>query len=225
MKTDSLLRHFKESSAFFGANADFIEELYEQFLQEPESVGDTWRKKFQALQNGGDLRLETPHGPIKDRFLRLAETPSLVRPAAVQRAPDHELLQKQSSVTRLINQYRVSGHQQANNDPLNLHPRLPVPDLDPLYYGLSDLDMETVFDTGTLYGAERLPLREIISLLKETYCGTTGFEYSHIVDIGINSWITNRIEGTRGRIAVSNEQKAWLLTLLTAAEGIEKYLH
>lgn len=225
MKTDSLLRHFKESSAFFGANADFIEDLYEQFLQDPELVGDTWRKKFQALQNSGDLRLETPHGPIKDRFLRLAEAPSLVRPAAVQRAPDHELLQKQSSVTRLINQYRVSGHQQAGNDPLNLHPRLPVPDLDPLYYGLSDLDMNTVFDTGTLYGAEQLPLREIIALLKETYCGTIGFEYSHIVDIGINSWITNRIEGTRGRIGTSDEQKAWLLTLLTAAEGIEKYLH
>ena len=120
-------------------------------------------------------------------------------------------------MTRLINQYRVSGHRQASNDPLNLHPRLPVPDLDPLYYGLSDLDMDTVFDTGTLYGAERLRLREIISLLKETYCGNIGFEYSHIVDIGINSWITNRIEGTRGRSAVSSEQKTWLLTLLTAA--------
>ncbi|MCI0668065.1 MAG: thiamine pyrophosphate-dependent enzyme, partial [Methylococcaceae bacterium] len=221
---NDLLQHFRESSAYYGANASFIEDLYEQFLREPDSVGETWRERFRNLQNQYGIQMDIPHSPIRNRFARLAEIP----PAAGGRirAVETEIpLLKQSSVTRLIHHYRLSGHLQANCDPLGLNPRAAVPDLDPTYYGLSDLDMNTVFDTGTLYGDEKLPLQQILSRLKETYCGNIGSEYAHIVDIGINSWIAYRLESSRGKINLSPERKKKILRLLTAAEGIEKYLH
>ncbi|MGH8556623.1 MAG: 2-oxoglutarate dehydrogenase E1 component [Methylococcales bacterium] len=221
---NDLLQHFRESSAYYGANASFIEDLYEQFLKEPDSVGETWRERFKTLQNQVPIQKDIPHSPIRNRFARLAENP----PAATARfsAAEAEIsLQKQSSVTRLIYHYRIGGHLQANCDPLGLNPRPPVPDLDLTYYGLSDLDMNTVFDTGTLFGDEKLPLHRILSSLKETYCGNIGSEYSHIVDIGINSWITHRLESSRGKIELSHEKKRKTLRLVTAAEGIENYLH
>lgn len=221
---NDLLRYFRESSAYYGANAGFIEDLYEQFLREPDSVGETWRERFKTLQNQYGIQMDIPHSPIRNRFARLAEN----LPVAYDRfrAAGAEIpLQKQSSVTRLIHHYRLSGHLQANCDPLGLNPRPPVPDLDPTYYGLTDLDMNTVFDTGTLYGDEKLPLHRILSRLKQTYCGTIGAEYAHIVDIGINSWIAYRLESSRGKIEIPPEKKKKVLKLLTAAEGIEKYLH
>lgn len=221
---NNLLQHFRESSAFNGANASFIEDLYEHFLREPNSVGECWRKQFKALQNRTSAQTDIPHSPIRNRFANLTDHRSATASHAT--AIDSEIpLQKQSSVTRLIHQYRVSGHLQSKCDPLDLNPRPPVPDLDPTYYGLSDLDMNTVFDTGTLYGDEKLPLHKILSILKETYCGNIGSEYSHIVDIGINSWIAYRLESCRAKIEVSKEKKKKILQLLTASEGIEKYLH
>ncbi len=222
----NLLQHFQKTSALSGANADFIEILYEQFLRDPESVSKDWSERFSQLLNGTDFRLETPHSPIRSEFKRFGST---LRAGAAA-APVHtELttaqLEKQSSVTRLINQFRVSGHQQANYDPLNLFPQPSTPDLDPFFYGLNDLDMETVFDTGTLFGAEKLPLKTIIAHLEETYCRKIGFEYSHIVDVGINGWLAAKIEANRGHCQLDAETKRWQLTLLTAAEGIEKFLH
>jgi 2-oxoglutarate dehydrogenase E1 component len=221
---NDLLQHFRDSSAYYGANAGFIEDLYEQFLREPDSVGETWREHFKALQQRSAVQMDIPHSPIRHRFARLAE--SIPASAGRLAAADAEIpLQKQSSVTRLIYHYRLSGHLQANCDPLGLNPRPPVPDLDPTYYGLSDLDMNTVFDTGTLFGEEKLPLHQILSILKETYCGNIGSEYAHIVDIGINSWIAYRLESNRGKTELSPEKKKKVLMLLTAAESIEKYLH
>ncbi|MGH8475288.1 MAG: 2-oxoglutarate dehydrogenase E1 component [Methylococcales bacterium] len=218
-----LLQHFRESSAYYGANACFIEDLYEQFLKEPDSVSETWRDRFKTLQNQITIQKDIPHSPIRSRFLRLADNlPAARRPSEVEAEIP---LQKQSSVTRLMYHYRLSGHLQANCDPLGLNPRQSVPDLDPTLYGLSELDMNTVFDTGTLFGEEKLPLRRILAILKDTYCGNIGWEYSHIVDIGINSWIAHRLESSRGKIEFTTEKKKKILRLVTAAEGIEKYLH
>lgn len=221
---NKLLDQFIESSALYGGNASFIEDLYEQFLQKPESVGEAWREKFNSLQNGAPYNLEIPHSAVRDRFEKLGRIPTK-RQFSMQGEFTEEIMQKQASVARLINQYRVSGHQQAANDPLKLSHKPPVPDLDPAYYGLTELDLDMVFDTCTLYGSERATLREILAMLDETYCGSIGFEYTHIVDIGIISWIINRIEGSRGRLEVDDERKIELLKQLTAAEGIEKYLH
>ncbi|MGR9053572.1 MAG: 2-oxoglutarate dehydrogenase E1 component, partial [Gammaproteobacteria bacterium] len=215
-----LLKLFRESSALYGSNAIYIEDLYERYLQDPESVDESWRNKFNKMHNG--LSKETAHSPIIDRFAKLAKQ-SPGRLAKLQGFTEASV-KKQSAVARLINHYRVRGHQIAKNNPLN--PTVPtIPDLEPAYYGLTELDMDTLFDTGTLYGADRLPLRDIIAVLKEIYCGSIGTEYMHIVDTDIKRWIKNRLEGSRLNLNLSADDKQSILKQLTAAEGIEKYLH
>jgi len=220
----NLLQHFRESSAYSGANASFIEDLYERYLEDPDSIPTNWSERFQDLAVQGDDRIDIPHSPIRKQFVNRSSSSPTARIRKTQ--PDSEvLLQKQSSVARLIHQYRISGHLQANWDPLDLNPRPPAPDLDPAYYGLGEPDMKTVFDTGTLCDAENLPLHEILSILDQTYCGNIGSEYSHIVDIGISSWIALRLESSRARKDFSAEAKKRILQRLTAAESIERYLH
>ena len=217
----NLLKLFRDSSALYGSNAVFIEDLYEKYLDNPDSVSESWRKKFNSIHNG--VAHETAHSPIVDRFEKLA-TATQGRLAKLQGFTE-ESVKKQSAVARLINHYRVRGHQIATNNPLGKPTDIPA-DLEPAYYGLAEPDMDTIFDTGSLYGADKLPLRKIISTLKEIYCGSIGSEYMHIVDSETVRWIKNKLEGTKLDSSThSAKTKATILKSLTAAEGIEKHLH
>lgn len=214
-----LLKLFQDSSALYGSNASFIENLYERFLEDPESVETSWQKHFKTIQRSADF--ETAHSPIIERFAELAiKSPN--RLAQIQGFTE-ESVKKQSSVARLINHYRVRGHQIANTNPLGKTAPPPI-DMDPSYYGLSEPDMETLFDTGSLYGVDRLPLRKIIANLKEIYCGSIGSEYMHIDDTHIRRWLISRLESSKANLVLDPEKKRWLLKLLTAAEGIESHL-
>jgi 2-oxoglutarate dehydrogenase E1 component len=215
-----LLKLFQDSSSLYGSNAGFVENLYERFLEDPDSVEPSWQKTFSEIHQGADF--ETPHSPVVERFAQLG-LKSQGRLAKLQGFTE-ESVKKQSAVARLINHYRVRGHQIAANNPLGKTLATP-PDMDPAYYGLSEPDMDTLFDTGALYGSERLPLRDIIADLKAIYCGSIGSEYMHIVDTQIRRWIINRLESSKSGMELETEQKHWLLKLLTAAEGIENYLH
>lgn len=214
-----LLKLFQDSSSLYGSNATFVENLYERFLEDPESVEPGWQKQFREIHHGADY--ETPHSPIVDRFAQLA-LKSQSRLAQLQGFTE-ESVKKQSAVARLINHYRVRGHQIANNNPLGKSSP-PPPDMDPSYYGLSEPDMDTLFDTGALHGADRLPLREIIARLKDIYCGSIGSEYMHIVDTQQRRWLINHLENTKTHLIQDPEKKRWILKLLTAAEGIETHL-
>jgi 2-oxoglutarate dehydrogenase E1 component len=215
-----LLKLFQDSSSLYGSNASFVENLYERFLEDPDSIEPSWQKTFNEIHEGADF--ETPHSPVVERFAQLG-LKSQGRLAKLQGFTE-ESVKKQSAVARLINHYRVRGHQIAANNPLGKTLSTP-PDMDPAYYGLSEPDMDTLFDTGALYGTERLPLRDIIADLKAIYCGSIGSEYMHIVDTQIRRWIINRLESSKASMELETEQKHWLLKLLTAAEGIENYLH
>lgn len=215
----TLHKLFEDSSSLYGGNATFIEYLYERFLENPDSVEPGWRNKFEEILNGATY--EIPHSPIVQRFGELATKPH-TRIAQIKGYTE-ESVKKQSAVARLINHYRVRGHQIANNNPLGVD--IPTPtDMDPAYYGLSELDMDTFFDTGALNGEDRLPLRDIISRLKTIYCGSIGSEYMHIVDTHIRRWVISRIENYSADLQIDHEKKLWILKLLTAAEGIEHYL-
>ncbi|MEQ1529328.1 MAG: 2-oxoglutarate dehydrogenase E1 component [Methylococcales bacterium] len=215
-----LIKLFQDSSSFYGSNATFVENLYEQYLEDPDSVEPSWQRQFREIQN--DSVYEVPHSPVVERFAELA-LKSQGRLAQLQGFTE-ESVKKQSAVARLINHYRVRGHQIANNNPLGK--TLPPPaDMDPAYYGLSEPDMDTLFDTGALYGNDRLPLRDIIARLKEIYCGSIGSEYMHIVDTQIRRWVIHRLETYKANLAIEPEKKRWLLKQLTAAEGIETHLH
>ncbi|MGZ8135827.1 MAG: 2-oxoglutarate dehydrogenase E1 component [Methylococcaceae bacterium] len=213
-----LLKLFQDSSSLNGSNATFVESLYERFLEDPESVDASWQQQFREIHRGLDY--ETPHSPVVERFAHLAK--SQVRLAQLQGFTE-ESVKKQSAVARLINHYRVRGHQIANSNPLGKTSPPPL-DMDPAYYGLSEPDMDTLFDTGSLYGDNRLPLRSIIASLKEIYCGSIGSEFMHIVDTNQRRWLINRLESTKASTILDPEKKQWTLKLLTAAEGIEHYL-
>lgn len=215
----TLLKFFQDTSSLNGNNATYVETLYERFLEDPESVEPGWRQQFREMHKG--VTFEIPHSPIVERFAQLASKPQS-RIAQLQGFTE-ESVKKQSAVARLINHYRVRGHQIANNNPLGGDIHAPT-DMDPAYYGLSELDMDTLFDTGALYGTDRLPLREIISRLQDIYCGSIGSEYMHIVDTQIRRWVITRIETYTANLKFEADKKLWLLKLLTAAEGIEQYL-
>jgi len=216
-----LLKLFQDSSSFQGSNASFIENLYERFLENPESVEKKKKKEFKAIQNGSAY--ETPHSPVVARFAELS-VKSQGRLAQLQGFTE-ESVKKQASVSRLINHYRVRGHQIANCNPLGKSNPQPA-DMDPAYYGLSVPDMDTLFDTGALFGqVDRLPLRDIIENLKVLYGGSIGYEYMHIVDTQIRRWLISRIESSKNKLVLTAAKKQGVLKLLTAAESIESYLH
>ncbi len=156
----SLLKFFQDSSSLNGGNASFIENLYERFLEDPESVEPGWREQFREIHNGANY--EIPHSPIVERFGQLALKPQS-RIAQLQGFTE-ESVKKQSAVARLINHYRVRGHQIANNNPLG-RDLSPPTDMDPAYYGLSELDMDTLFDTG----ASMEPIDCLYGILSAVY--------------------------------------------------------
>lgn len=220
-----LLELLRTTSALSGGNAAFIEDLYERFLQDPASVDSAWRRRFEdILRESANDAPEIAHGPIRAGFARLAREHRSPTHSAAQRMPP-AAAEKQAVVLRLINAWRVRGHQHANLDPLQLRAPERVPDLDPVFHRLVPADMDTVFNTGSLYAPDRMPLREIIKFMEEVYGGSVGSEYMHITATRQKRWIQKRVEGHRAKPTLNSDEKRWLLTLLTAAEGLEKYLH
>ena len=219
----ALIELFRSSSALYGGNAAFIEDLYERYLKDPESVDLAWRQRFDAMHR--EAANEIPHGPVRENFLRLA-TESRIRPTT--RRSSHlepAAAEKQAAVLRLINTYRYRGHQNADLDPLKLRERRPVADLDPSYHGLEAADMDQVFHSGSLYAPDRMRLADILDLVQDIYCRKVGSEYMHITSTQEKRWIQKRLEGYRARPELEPADRRWLLMLLTAAEGFETYLH
>ena len=224
-----MMKQMLASSYLFGGNAAFVEELYESYLANPQSVSDEWRDYFDRLQlvPGGALGGSTPrdvaHAPIIEAFAQRAKQGTLGAPT-VAVEPGSE--RKQVYVLFLITAHRTLGVRWAQLDPLKRTPRPQVPELEPAYYDLTEADLEGEFNTGTLVGiSERATLREILQHLRETYCGTIGAEYMYISDPAQKRWIQQRLEAARGRPQLGVDLKTRALERLTAAETLEKYLH
>ena len=220
----TLIEQFRQSSPLFGGNAAFIEDLYESFLSNPESVSDNWRQYFRDLQAQTAGARDVAHGPIRDSFAQLALRPQAVARGGAQ-VLSPEAAEKQASVLRIINAYRTRGHKAADLDPLRLRDRPPVPELDPGYHGLSEADMNSSFNTGSLVAPSQWTLRDILSLIRDVYVGAIGSEYMHINETAEKRWIQQRLEGQRARLELSAAQRKELLHWLVAAEGLERYLH
>jgi len=198
-----------DPSLLSGANAAWLEALYEDFSRDPSSVPARWRQYFESL--GGPVA-----APV---------TAAVSIPEGTDDAYVSMLVQKQAAVSQLINSYRFRGHRQADLDPLKLIERPAVPDLDPEYHGLGAADMEQVFNTGTLFGPPEAPLREILAILEDTYCRSIGAEYMYITSTEEKRWIQQRLESVRGNFGFSEEQKRNILWWTTAARKLEDYLH
>src|SRR5205823_5137248 len=161
----SAMKEFLSNSYLFGANAPFIEELYEAYLDEPQSVPEQWREHFDKLQrlpagpNQGNGGRDVVHATIVESFARRARA-GAARPVLI-----------------------------ADIDPLKRHERPRIAELEPAYYDLTDTDMDTEFNTGSLVGPEQASLREIIKAVQETYCGTLGVEYMYLSSRVEKRWI------------------------------------
>ncbi len=222
---DGLMEQLWKNAHLYGGNLSYVEQLYETYLLDPNSVPTEWREEFDKLPKVGDnFSQDVPLAPIREHFQYIAKNQKRAQPAAVSSvSSEHE--KKQVRALALFNAYRVRGHQVANIDPLNLLQREAIADLNPRYHELSEADFDTVFQLGDLqFGKEEATLREIIDGLKQTYCTTVGTEYMHIVNTEERVWLQSRLEPTRAHPVVPADKKMMVLERLTAAEGLEKYL-
>ncbi len=221
-----LMKEFLDNSYLFGANAPFIEELYALYLQNPASVSDDWRRFFEQVQT----QSTAGHQDIDHQVIRKTVASETRRRPATSGGVDYSQLvaaveSKQVSVLQLINAYRFRGHQKADLDPLHLRELPPILELDPSFHQLNEVDMDTVFNTGSLVGPEQAPLRDIVKLLEQTYCGHIGAEYMHITGTLQKRWIQERIESIRAQSNLDNQARLQILQRVVAAEGLERYLH
>ena len=207
------------SSLGFGS-ARFVEALYEDFLADPSSVPDTWRREFETWAAG---RTPQTHAAVQRRFQELARAPAAARAAPEAVTPDN--LHKQNAVQQLINEYRQRGHLAARTDPIKLQPPPAVPSLALGYHGLADADLPRSFSAGNFPLPPGAPLRDLLAALEATYCGAIGFEYAYLSDSAQVEWLRERIEAGRGRAPLSADEQAQIMRALTAAEGLERYLH
>ena len=136
---------------------------------------------------------------------------------------EHE--RKQVRVLQLINAYRFRGHQYARTDPLRRTKPELAPEMDLNYHDLSEADFDTVFQTGSLVGPDEATLEEILYSLNRTYCETVGAEYMHISSTVEIRWIQQRLESVQSHPHLALEDQRWVLDRLSAAEGLERYLH
>jgi 2-oxoglutarate dehydrogenase E1 component len=221
---ESVMQRMWNSAHLSGGNAAYVEELYELYLHDPNAVPEEWRTYFQKLPADGSSATDVSHSTIRDHFVLLAKNQRRAQPvSAGSVSSDHE--KKQVEVLRLIQAYRMRGHQAAQLDPLGLWQRSSPADLSINHYGLTNADLDTTFRAGDLFiGKEETTLREIVDVLQQTYCRTIGAEFTHIVDSEQRNWFMQRLESVRGRPVFSADLQSHLLERVTAAEGLEKYL-
>ncbi|PVZ78580.1 2-oxoglutarate dehydrogenase E1 component [Serratia sp. S1B] len=198
----------------------YVEALYEQYLDAPETVSADWSQYFSQFPHHGQS-----HHQIKQQFLNLARTTRLQPVVASQHQVDPEHQLRQIAVLKLIAAYRHRGHQKAKLDPLNLAKRERVLDLELEMHGLSQADLDTIFFTDDLAIAKsKATLREIITHLENTYCQSIGAELTHLVNTDELRWLQQRLEQTQHQFNFSPEKKKHIFYLLNKAEGLEKYL-
>ena len=219
---------YQDSTYLFGGNAPYVEEMYENYLSNPASVLETWRQYFDSLQHvpstdGTDAK-DVPHLPVINAFAERAKL-GLTK-VVIASGADSEMGRKRTSVQQLIAAYRNVGARWADLDPLKRAERDTIPELDSSFYGFTDADQEVVFNTSnTFFGKEAMSLRELLNALRETYCGTIGAEYMYATDQNQKRWWQQRLESIRSKPSLSKEKKLHLLDRLTAAEGLERFLH
>jgi 2-oxoglutarate dehydrogenase E1 component len=188
------------SSGMNAFNAEYIDQLYEAFKASPENVSPEWRHYFYGFEHGADGRVPSGAGPQQDPH---------------------------SGAERLIMAYRMLGHLAADIDPLQIQEREHPPELNPQYYGLDAAGLEQPVSVVSIDPANTRPLGEVVAILERVYCGTVACEHMHISATDQRRWIEQRLESSHGDWAAqySPQTRTELLRDLTAAEGLERYLH
>src|SRR5215813_12243010 len=202
------------------AGLEFMENLYEDYLRDPQAVSEDWRDYFKSLSGGnGSSQQET----LTPRFKpwSIFNPPSVHGNGAATEEATTAVLQER--VDQLIRNYRVRGHMAAQLDPLGI-PRATPPELDLEFYELSERDMDRRFACQAMCGDGEMTLREILERLRSTYCRSIGVQYMHIDDAFVRHWLQERMESSGNRINLTREEQIRILTRLTDAVIFEEFI-
>ncbi|OUS05776.1 2-oxoglutarate dehydrogenase E1 component [Rhodobacterales bacterium 52_120_T64] len=240
---------FHNESFLQGHNAEYVEQLQARFANDPNSVDDDWQQFFHALgeeptvasaEAAGPSWGRTDWPPVPNDDLTAALDGQWAEPAKVgekikAKAADIGAVVSEEQIRQavldsiralmLIRAYRIRGHLAADLDPLRLTPPPAHPELEPSTYGFTEADMDRPIFLDNVLGLEHGSMREIVKLVKRTYCGTFALQYMHISDAEQAGWLKERIEGYGKEIAFTREGRKAILNKLVEAEGFEKYLH
>ena len=213
------------ASFLTGANAGFIADLYARFLDDPGSVDQSWRRFFAEIDEDGAAALAELRVPSWRKATARPGGNGAPRPGA---ALDETALQQATSdsirALQLIRAYRVRGHLEADLDPLGLDKRGPYPELDYRSYGFTEADLDREIFLNNIFERAHASLREIVAMLRQTYCGKIGVEYMHIQVPAERAWIQEKFEKRQRRPALSAAEKKEILDVLTTAETFERFL-
>lgn len=222
-KSKSMQEQWQDSYLASG-NEEYLEELYEQYLNNPGSVPSEWQQYFgQLTQQISRSVPDVSHTQIKQHFKNITRRSMGLATADAMSTPQD---QRQELVVELIAAYRRLGHLQADIDPLRIKQPIYSPSLELGYYGFSDQDLQKTFNVGsfTSLGKATATLKDIHTGLRRVYCGTIGFEYMHINRSEEVEWIRQQIEQKWANFKPSDEEKRHVLDRLVAADSMEKYL-
>lgn len=233
-----MAQQLDNSSFLFGSNAGFIENLYARFLDDPASVDTSWQQYFQSLGDDAETVLAEGRGapwtPIngfdpEDEYEILGDAANKASEKAVEIGASQESVRAAAVDTiralMLIRSYRVRGHLKANLDPLGLEIPKEHPELNPTTYGFMEADWDRQIFLDNVLGLETGSIREILAIVKRTYCSTIGVEFMHIQEPDQKAWIQERIEGRHKEISFTSEGKVAILRKLIEAEGFEHFLN
>ena len=250
MTDQSSNEQFHNESFLQGHNAEYIEQLQARFANDPSSVDESWQQFFRALGEEPNAaraeaagpswgRMDWPPIPNDDLTAALdgqwAAEPAKVGEKIKAKATEIGVSITEEQVKQavldsiralmLIRIYRIRGHLAANLDPLALTPPPLMPELEPANYGFTEADMDRPIFIDNVLGLETASMREIVDMMKRTYCGTFALQYMHISNAEEAGWLKERIEGYGKEIAFTREGRKAILNKLVEAEGFEKYLH
>ncbi|HVG47760.1 MAG TPA: 2-oxoglutarate dehydrogenase E1 component [Rubellimicrobium sp.] len=235
---------FRASSFLQGANAAYVEGLHQRFQNDPASVDASWREFFAALQEPAPAqpswaRSDWPPMPTDELTSALTgQWPTEGKAAAdkikakaeekgvgLSDAQVRQAVLDSLRALMIIRAYRIRGHLAANLDPLNMRDGVPHPELDPASYGFGPGDMDRPIFIDNVLGLEHASMRQILDIVKRTYCGTFALQYMHISDPAQAQWLKERIEGYGKEITFTQNGRKAILNKLVEAEGFEKFLH
>ncbi len=210
-----------ESAYLSGGSAAYLEELYEQYLQDPQSVDADWRTKFDQYSKVNEKQ-EVAHGAIREHFRQIGLNRQKI--AFSQGSDSLAADPKQVKVLHLIESYRARGHHHAKIDPLGMWQHPYPTDLTLESFELLDSDLDTKFSVGNLAGPDEQPLSEILERLQTTYSSSIGAEFLHMNSLEERRWIQEKLEAVNASHAFRTQTQEKILEGLSAAEGLEKYL-
>ena len=240
---------FALTSLLYGANAAYIEDLYAQYKENPNSVEAEWQDFFASFQDTKEDVLKEARGaPWKRKDWPIAASGDLVnafdgdwapiekelgdklkkkaeaKGAPATEAEVHQATRDSVRALMMIRAYRMRGHLHANLDPLGLAALKDHEELHPASYGFTEADWDRKIFIDHVLGLEYATIREMLDILKRTYCSTLGVEFMHISDPAAKSWLQERIEGPDKQVAFTKEGKKAILNKLIESEGFEKFL-